>query len=80
MLQYRLEYVLLSEHLSGDISDIYIPQPQEVMVVIDHKAVIVSFRIKNTARGSGFWKLKKSLLQDQEYVNDIKLTIKNTIR
>ena len=46
----RLDYVLLSEHLSGDISDIYITEPPRSNGVIDHKAVIVSFRIQNTVR------------------------------
>ena len=74
----RLDYILLSECLSKDIIEIYTTQPPRSNGVIDHKALILTFKIKCKVRGPGFWKLNKSVLHEQDYVNSIKDIIKDT--
>ena len=42
----------------------------------DHSLVIIKLALHSNPTGLGFWKLNTSLLSEEEYVNQIKTTIK----
>ena len=44
----------------------------------DHSAVIINLELNKIVRGKGYWKLNCSHLQNQDYVDLIKQTIRNT--
>ena len=45
----------------------------------DHSAIKICLVISSNKRGSGFWKLNCSLLENEEYIKRIKDTIKETV-
>ena len=67
----RLDYILVSEALLQliDLTEI-IPNTHS-----DHSAVGVHLCANQSEKGSGFWKLNNSLLDDQVYVDKIKNVI-----
>ena len=46
----------------------------------DHKAVRLKLKISNCCRGPGLWKFNNSLLEDEKYVNLIKINYPKLIR
>ena len=61
--------------MNGNIKSIYF---RNVPKIPDHKAVISNIHI-GTERGSGYWKLNTSWLNDDNYKNKIRLIITDTI-
>jgi len=68
IIQRRLDYWLISDHLQEDIEVVDILSS----IKTDHKAIIIVLNsIPNNKFGPSFWKLNNSLLQDKDYVDMI---------
>ena len=61
--------------MNGNIKSIYL---RNLPKIPDHKAVISNIHI-GTERGSGYWKLNTSWLNDDNYKNKIRLVISHTV-
>jgi len=71
----RIDYILCSQSLSEKMlysEIIHAPVP-------DHDAVVTSFSIDNEKRGSGYWKLNVSVLEESEYQDNIRKLITQTL-
>lgn len=66
--QARLDFFLVSESLLSSAMCV----EYENSYRSDHSPVLLSLKINNFIKGSGFWKFNNSLLTDKEYVNLIK--------
>lgn len=73
--QSRLDYFLISENLHNFTlkSDIITGYRT------DHSAIRLNLKFLESKPGRGYWKCNNSLLQDQQYVQTIKDTIRKTI-
>ena len=67
----RLDYCFISEHLLNENKCDILPGLHS-----DHSIVSVEIGCLDSTRGKGLWKFNSSLLQDQAYVNLIKLEAK----
>ena len=65
-----------SKYLNGSIKDIFI---KNVPKIPDHKAVIANIQI-GTPRGSGYWKLNTTWLDDNNYKENIRSVKKDTLK
>ena len=77
LVQSRLDYWLVSENLS------YLITKQNIKPSIhtDHSLITIILSLQNThQRGKGLWKFNNNLLNDTEYVKNIKSVISETIR
>lgn len=63
IIRSGIDYICNSKYLNGNIKSIYF---RNVPNIPDHKAVISNIHI-GTERGSGYWKLNTSLLNDNNY-------------
>ena len=72
----RLDYFLISEHLSPYVIKSHIAPGFKS----DHSLVSLEIDFSKVQLGRGFFKFNNSLLHDHEYVNLIKETIKNVTR
>ena len=74
IVQSRLDFFLISEWISYLIKDTSI----NIEHGSDHSLIrIVLGLCKTSKRGKDFWKFNNDLLTDNDYVNLIKLCIKN---
>ena len=74
IVQSRLDYFLVSEGISYLIKDTSI----NIGLSSDHSLIRMALGLSNTSkRGKGFWKFNNDLLTDKDYINLIKLCIKN---
>ncbi len=68
IIQSRLDYWLISRHMTYDLDSVDV----KPSIKSDHSIISVSFKIRNTQlRGKNFWKFNKSLLRDKSYVERI---------
>ena len=68
LLMERLDYILVSESLNLLIKGVGI----EASFKFDHAIPWMSILKNDLQRGTGFWKFNTSLLDDDEYVNNVK--------
>ena len=66
--QARLDFFLVSESLIPSTLSV----EYENSYRSDHSPVLLSLKINNFVKGTGFWKFNNSLLTDKEYVELIK--------
>ena len=71
----RLDYFLASFNLYGNIKKMEIKASYKS----DHSIILTEILLNNHRRGRGFWKLNCSLLEDKNYVEKIKTTIKSAV-
>ena len=69
--QARLDFFLVSESLIRSTLSV----EYENSYRSDHSPVLLSLKINNFVKGTGFWKFNNSLLTDKEYVESIKKKI-----
>ena len=74
----RLDYVLISENTCYEVHDISICQPIKNQGIIDYNSLKVSFNINVNKRQLGYWKIKNSVLSDEQYRNGVNRIIENT--
>ena len=63
--QARLDFFLLSEFLIPPTVSV----EYENSYRSDHSPVLLSLKINNSVKGTGFWKFNNSLLTDKEYID-----------
>ena len=68
----RLDFFLVSQSLTCNVTNADILAGFKT----DHSLVTIKLALHSNPRGPGFWKLNTSLLSEEEYVNQIKTTIK----
>ncbi len=68
----HLDYCLISEHLSNQISSYNILPGLHS----DHSILKLNIGINKTIRGKCYWKFNISLLHDPNYINEIKRLFK----
>lgn len=73
--QSRLDYFLVSNHILSNLTNEVIKPGYRS----DHSLVEINILITRNNKGRGFWKFNNSLLKDNEYTNEIRTCIKNTI-
>ena len=71
-IQCRLDFFLLSQSLMCNITHADITMGFKT----DHSMIIISAALHSNQRGPGYWKLSTSFLSDDNYVNQIRATIK----
>ena len=71
----RLDYFLASFNLYGNIKKMEIKASYKS----DHSIILTEILLNNHRRGRGFWKLNCSLLEDKNYVEKIKTTIRSAV-
>ena len=69
----RLDFFLVSQSLMSNIKRADISFGFKT----DHSLISVSLATHSNQRGPGYWKLNTSLLSDNDYVNKIRMTVKN---
>ena len=71
----RLDFFLTSSGLT--------PQTHRTSIthgyLTDHKVIRMILKTTKTDRGPGFWKLNTTLLQDKDYIKEIKQVIQETV-
>ena len=75
LIQCRLDFWLISEHLSSYASDVDIYPSIYSDHCLIHLTIIGELY---KARGPGFWKLNTKLLFDKDYIDQIKLIIQES--
>lgn len=73
--QARLDFFLISP----DLFAIFSASDINAGYRTDHSLITVSFLLEESRRGRGFWKLNTSLLNDPEYLTQIRSHIKEVI-
>ena len=48
-------------------------------IYTDHRALYMVLEVSNNQRGTGYWKLNTSILQDQQYINQMNIELERTI-
>ena len=71
MVQGRLDFFLVSDHLMPNIKSAVIGQSYRS----DHKIVMLDFKVDGNKRQRSFWKFNNSLLRDKRYVEEVKQVI-----
>ena len=79
----RIDYVFLTENFIYNLDKIIIRRiagtHSNGCRLSDHRALKFSFKLCENKRGSGYWKLNTSFLENADYINGIKDVI-NSIR
>lgn len=73
--QSRLDYFLITEDLFSLMKNVSIIPGYKT----DHSAIIFTFSASLEKRGKGYWKFNSQLLRDLEYIEKVKICIKDTI-
>lgn len=74
-MRSRIDYVLSTKSLINYVKSITIKDAP----VPDHKAIICHLEFSNNKRGSGYWKLNTSILEENVYKQGILNVLQNTI-
>ena len=70
LVQRRLDYYLISNHLQPLVTSSKICNA----ISLDHSAILLSIRtLSDTEKGPSHWRFNTSLLDDKDYVENIKL-------
>ena len=72
--QGRIDFYLISENLVKSIKNANIKTGYKT----DHRLITLEISFNENIPGRGYWKFNSSLLQDKEYVNQVKKVIKET--
>ena len=76
----RLDYIFISNEFDFDLNNVHMSQPVRENNVIDHSALICTFKIKgNNTRGPGYWKLNNQHLENDEYCKGVENVIAETL-
>ena len=70
----RLDYILCGKMLSSDLKSICV----NTCPVSDHESVTANLCMGNQKRGRGYWKLNNSLINNQDYIDNVKKLIVDT--
>ena len=73
----RLDYFFASEKLIKDILNSTITQPVKNPGVIDHNAIKLVIKCRDSNKGPGYWKLNNKILADPIYTDNINKIIEN---
>ena len=75
--QSRIDFWLVSRDLENQVLDVKI----EPSVLTDHNIIYISINLSDTVGGSKpklcYWKLNNMLLKDQQFLNNVRLIIKD---
>ena len=75
--QSRIDFWLVSKDLENQVLDVKI----EPSVLTDHNIIYISINLSDTVGGSKpklcYWKLNNMLLKDQQFLNNVRLIIKD---
>ena len=74
----RLDYILMSNISLLELKNIEITEPVKSIGVIDHNALKATLHVRVQPKGSGYWKLNNSILNDSDYKKGLLETIDST--
>ena len=72
----RLDMFFVSEHLKNRVTNVDILPGYKT----DHNAISLTIQTKQNPRGNGLWMFNVSHLQNEAYVDQVKLCIRDTIK
>ena len=67
----RIDFWLVSDNVMASIENACI----KPTVRTDHNAILLSLKMNNVKRGPGYWKMNVNILNDDNYVKEVKQCI-----
>ena len=71
----RLDMLFINDDLTSSVRDITIKPGYRT----DHSLVVMKIQVMEAEKGPGIWKFNESVLQDVEYINTVKSTLRDIV-